>query len=140
MHKKLLRHEIIIHALPTKIWKVLTCSDYSRQFLHNEGLYSDWIKGSPIIQEVEKEGKKEAVHKGTVQEVIPGLSLQFTLYELPEFSDNTAWYRYELVPEDGGVRLVLSQEVLLYSHQLYTLVSDNCQMMLQKIKWLAEYS
>jgi uncharacterized protein YndB with AHSA1/START domain len=140
MHKKLLQHEIIIHALPSKVWKVLTCSEYAQQFLFNEELQSDWVKGSPIILQVEKEGKKEAVNKGMVQDVVPGLSLQFTLYELPEFSDCPAQYQYELVPEEGGVRLILSQEVLLYSHQLYALMSENCQMMLQKIKWLAEYS
>ena len=140
MHKKLLRHEIVIHALPTKVWRVLTCSEYARQFLFNEELQSDWIKGSPIFLEIEKGGKKEAVKKGVVQEVVPGLSLQFTLYELPEFSDCPAMYQYELVPEDAGVRLILSQEVILYSHQLYSLMSENCRMMLQKIKWLAEYS
>lgn len=140
MHKKLLRHEIIIHAPPTKVWRVLTCSEYAQQFLFNEELQSDWIKGSPILLEVDDGIKKRAVNKGMVQEVIPGISLQFTLYELPEFSDCPVQCQYELVPEEGGIRLILSQEVLLYTHELYTLMSQNCQMMLQKIKWLAEYS
>jgi len=140
MHKKLIRHEISIHALPTKVWKVLTCSEYAQQFLFNEDLQSDWIKGSPILLEVETGGKKEAMTKGMVEEVVPGISLQFTLYELPEFSDCPVNCYYELVPQEGGIRLVLSQEVLLNSDSLYPLISENCQMMLQKIKWLAEYS
>ena len=140
MHKKLLRHEIIIHALPTKVWKVLTCSEYARQFLFTEEFYSDWMKGSPILLEVVDGDKKQAINKGLVQDVVPGISLQFTLYELPEFSDCPIQCQYELVPEEGGIRLILSQEVLLYSNELYSLMSQNCQVMLQKIKWLAEYS
>ena len=140
MHKKLIRHEVIIHALPTKVWRVLTCSEYAQQFLFNEELQSDWIKGSPILLEVETNGKKEALTKGMVQEVVPGISLQFTLYELPQFSDCPLVCQYELVPEEGGIRLIVSQEILLYSHNLYELMSENCEMMLQKIKWLAEYS
>lgn len=139
MHKKLLRHDVIIHALPTKVWKVLTCSEYARQFLFNEELQSDWIKGSPILLEVDDGHKKERINKGMVQEVVPGISLQFTLYELPEFSDCPVQCQYELVPEEGGIRLILLQEVLLDSHELYSLMSQNCQVMLQKIKWLAEY-
>jgi len=140
MHKKLIRHEITVHALPTKVWKVLTCSEYAQQFLFNEELQSNWTKGSPILLEVENGGERKAMAKGMVQEVIPGISLQFTLYELPEFSDCPVICQYELVPEEGGIRLILSQEVLLNSDNLYPLMSGNCQMMLQKIKWLAEYS
>jgi len=140
MHKKLLQHDIVIHAPPTKVWKVLTCSHYAQQFLFNEELQSDWIKGSPILLEVGDGERKQAVNKGLVHEVIPGISLQFTLYELPEFSDLPVQCQYELVPEEGGIRLILLQEVLLFSEQLCSLMSQNSQMMLQKIKWLAEYS
>ena len=140
MHKKLLRHDIVIHAPPTKVWKVLTCSEYAQQFLFNEQLRSDWVKGSPIRLEVDDGAQKQSVNKGLVEDVVPGISLQFTLYELPEFSDCPVQCQYELVPEGGGIRLIISQEVLLLSEQLYSLMSQNCQLMLQKIKWLAEYS
>ncbi len=140
MHKKLLRHDIVIHAPPTKVWKVLTCSEYAQQFLFNEQLRSDWVKGSPIRLEVDDGAQKQSVNKGLVEDVVPGISLQFTLYELPEFSDCPVLCQYELVPEGGGIRLIISQEVLLLSEQLYSLMSQNCQLMLQKIKWLAEYS
>ena len=140
MHKKLIRQEIIIHALPTKVWKVLTCSEYAQQYFFDEELRSDWMKGSPILLEVDKGGKRETATRGMVQEVIPGISLQFTLFQLPEFSDYPVLCQYELVPQEGGIRLILSQEVLLNSEALYQLVSENCHMMLQKIKWLAEFS
>ena len=139
MHKKLIQHDIIVHALPTKLWKVLTCSEYARQFLFNEELQSDWMQGSPILLKQDTGPEDKGVAKGIVQEVVPGISLQFTLFELPQFSEAPIQCQYELVPEEGGIRLILSQEVLLPSSTLYQLVSDNCQMMLQKIKWLAEY-
>ncbi|MGZ3838657.1 MAG: SRPBCC family protein [Flavisolibacter sp.] len=140
MHKQLIRHEIIIHALPTKVWKVLTCSEYAGQFLFNEEFQSEWIKGSPIMLEVDQGGRKESQTKGMVHEVVPGISLQFTLYDLPLFSNSPVLCQYELVPEEGGIRLIVSQEVPLPSQELYGLMAENCRMMLQKIKWLAEYS
>ncbi|HEU0109630.1 MAG TPA: SRPBCC domain-containing protein [Flavisolibacter sp.] len=139
MHKKLIRHEIIIHALPSKVWKILTSSEYAQQYMFYEELQSDWIKGSPILLETTN-GNGSLLNRGLVQEVQPGISLEFTLFELPQFSDCPVQCRYELVPEDGGIRLILSQDVLLYSEKLYDILSDNCQVMLQKIKWLAEYS
>ena|SRR6476469_1422042 len=139
MHTHKIQHELIIHALPSKVWKVLTCSDYASQFLFNEELRSDWMKGSPIVLEVESNGIRQAVSKGLVQEVVPGISMQYTLYELPEFSESPVSCSYELAPEEGGIRLIISQELELPSSGLYQLISDNCQVMLQKIKWLAEY-
>ncbi len=140
MHKKSLRHEIIIHAPPTKVWKVLTCSHYSQQFLFHEELHSDWTQGSPIVLKKEDAEKSPSFHQGMVEEVVPGISLQFSLYNLPELSHQPVQYQYELVPEEGGIRLILSQQVVLASGNLDVLLSQNCQVMLQKIKWLAEYS
>lgn len=140
MHTKLIRHDIIVHAPPTKVWKVLTSSEYAQQFLFDEELQSEWIKGSPILLEVDNDGRKESLTRGMVEEVVPGISLQFTLYDLPQFSGGRVLCQYELVPGEDGLRLVVSQEVLLFSNELYAIMSKNCQMMLQKIKWLAEYS
>ncbi|HJW17039.1 MAG TPA: SRPBCC domain-containing protein [Flavisolibacter sp.] len=139
MHTHKIQHDLIIHALPSKVWKVLTSSDYARQFLFNEELRSDWMKGSPIVLDIESNGITQSISKGTVQEVVPGISMQYTLYELPEFAESAVCCSYELAPEEGGIRLIISQELELPSPGLYQLVSDNCQMMLQKIKWLAEY-
>jgi hypothetical protein len=139
MHTHKIQHDLIIHALPSKVWKVLTCTEYARQFLFNEELRSDWMKGSPILLEVETDGVRQSISKGTVQEVVPGISLQFTLYELPELSAATVSCSYELAPEERGIRLIISQELELPSPALYQLVSENCQVMLQKVKWLAEY-
>jgi uncharacterized protein YndB with AHSA1/START domain len=139
MHTHKIQHDLIIHALPSKVWKVLTCTDYARQFLFNEELRSDWMKGSPIVLEVDCNGTRQSISKGTVQEVVPGVSMQYTLYELPEFSETLVSCSYELAPGEDGIRLIISQELELPTPGLYQLVSDNCQMMLQKIKWLAEY-
>jgi hypothetical protein len=140
MHTLKLRHEISIHALTTKVWSILTRSEYAGQVLFDGELISDWTKGSHILLEVEKGGSKEVQKKGIVDEVVPGISLQFTLYELGAFSNDPVGFLYELYPEEGGVKLILTQEAVLPKEELYQLMAGNSKMMLQKIKWLAEYS
>jgi hypothetical protein len=136
MHKRILRHEVTIHALTTKLWRVLTSPAYTEQFFFNGQYHSDWTKDSPIYAGEKDERTQK---KGMVQEVVPGISLQFSLFELGEFSNNPVRFSYELVPDQGGIMLILSADVVFNSEQLYRLMDEQCKMMLQKIKWLAEY-
>ena len=136
MHKRILRHEVSVHALTTKLWRVLTSPAYTEQFFFNGQYYSEWTKDSPILSNQQNEGNRK---KGIVQEVVPGISLQFSLFELGEFSNDPVNFSYELVPDQGGIMLILSAAVVFNSEQLFKLMDEQCKMMLQKIKWLAEY-
>ena len=140
MHTKTLKDEIIVHALTSKLWKVLTASEYTDQFLFDGELVSDWVNEGPILLEVNSSGKKEVVKKGKIQEIVPGISLRFTLFEHGEFSNEPVSFHFELIPGQDGIRLILNQEVQFLSDDLYRIMASNNKMMLQKIKWLAEYS
>ena len=41
-----LQQQITVHALPSKVWKVLTSPDYTNQYLSEGNLHSDWTEGS----------------------------------------------------------------------------------------------
>lgn len=132
MHTRKLRHEISIHALTTKLWAVLTHPDYTSQYLFDDRVVSGWTKESELISET-----SEA--RGKVEESVPGISLQYLLYRLEGITDAPVHFHFQLVPEEGGICLGLSLALLL-SDELYHATMDYCRNLLQKIKWLAEYS
>jgi hypothetical protein len=138
MQKRILRHDITIHALTTKLWRVLTSSTYIEQFLFDGRYVSDWTKDSPIFSSDNNEAGQR-IEKGLVREVVPGISLQFTLFGPGEFSNDPVGFLYELVPDQGGIMLILSVDLVYSSDHLCKLMDEHSKMMLQKIKWLAEY-
>jgi uncharacterized protein YndB with AHSA1/START domain len=135
MHKRTLRHEVTIHALTTKLWRVLTSSEYTEQFLFDGQFVSDWTKGSPICSPV----ANQKTERGLVKDVVPGIALEFTLFSLADVSDAPVDLSYQLVPEQGGIMLILAVNIAFDTDSLYKLMDEQCKMMLQKIKWLAEY-
>jgi uncharacterized protein YndB with AHSA1/START domain len=139
MHTLQLRHEISIHALTTKVWKVLTCPDYTGQYLFEGELVSDWVKGGPLLLQVEREGRTEVMNKGQIHELVPGISLQFTLYE-DGLGKEPVVFQYELVPEEGGIKLIFLQELVMKAEGLHKMLTEQARVLLQKIKWLAEYA
>src|SRR2546421_11564807 len=105
MQKKILKDEISIQALTSKVWIVLTHPEYTSQYLFEGKVISEWQKGNPIILEVEKEGKKELLNQGTILEMVPGIFLRFTLPDPSTSSSQAMILSYELIPEEGGIRL-----------------------------------
>ena len=133
MPKTTLKHELTVHALTTKLWSVLTSSDFTRQFLFNDEFISEWTEGSPVISAETNE------KHGTIRQVIPGVLLSFDLH-LPELSRDPVEFRYELAPGEDGIQLKLVQELNLHNEVSVRSITENTNIMLQKIKWLAEYS
>ena len=137
--KTVLRDEISIQALPSKVWVVLTEPDYTRQYFFDSAILSEWTQGSEVITEA-MDDETVALKNGTILESIPGLLLRFTLPE-KQMRQASIWaVAYELFPEEGGVRLRLSQEICHHTAEIYHSAHQNSVLILQKIKWLAEYA
>ena len=132
MPKTTLKHEIIVHALTSRLWSILTSSSFTRQFLFSDELISEWTEGSAVRSAV------DGSHHGQVTEVKPGMMLRFTLQL--DFSPAPVGFQYELEPADRGTRLKLLQEVDSIEKGSLKAVEEHGWLMLQKIKWLAEYS
>src|SRR6478735_12806959 len=115
MHKRTLRHEVTIHALTTKLWRVLTSSEYTEQFLFDGQFVSDWTKGSPICSPA---GNHKA-ERGLVKDVVPGIALEFTLFGLADVSTAPVDLSYQLVPEQGGIMLILAVNIAFEADNLY---------------------
>ncbi|HZJ58908.1 MAG TPA: SRPBCC domain-containing protein [Chitinophagaceae bacterium] len=134
MSKTNLQQQITVHALPSKVWKVLTGPDYINQYFLDGNINSDWTEGSSIFID---SGSKP-VNIGEVLQSIPGMLLQFGFRE-----ENTSTYlvtTYELILAGEGVELKLRCEGFNASHQEYLIRVQQSNLLLQKIKWLSEYS
>jgi Activator of Hsp90 ATPase homolog 1-like protein len=139
MPKTSLQQQTTIHALPSKVWKVLTHPPYVNQHLDDDGsIVSDWTEGSSI-QKLEDTGMtKQLVHVGQVLETVPGMFLKFNFRE-----GETSTYittTYELIVAGEGVELKMKCEGFTATQSEYLIRVQQANLLLKKIKWLAEYS
>ena len=128
MPKTSIQQQIIIDALPSKVWKILTHQEYTRQFFLDDDLIFDWTEGGSIFLKDEQKGK--------IEELIPGVSLKFSLQQ----GSQTFIYSYNISPDLNGVELIMDCNGFSGNDEEYLLRLQQLQLILQKIKWLAEYS
>jgi len=134
MPKTILRQDISIDALPGKVWKVLTHADYTTQYFP-EDIQCNWMEGSRIFTRIEN--SSEEIDMGLVLEAVPGMVLKYSLQE--ERSINTMITTYRLIPDNNAVELKIYLEGFVDNEEEYLLRMQQVKLLLQKIKWLAEY-
>ena len=139
MTKTSLQQQTTIHALPSKVWKVLTHPEYVNQHLHDDGsIISDWTEGSSIQKTEDAGGTRQLVSVGDVLETVPGMLLKFSFRE-----GDTSTYiitTYELIIAGEGVELKMKCEGFSATQSEYLIRVQQANLLLKKIKWLAEYS
>jgi uncharacterized protein YndB with AHSA1/START domain len=135
MPKTNLHQQIFIDALPSKVWKVLTNCDYIHQYFPDTNVHSQWTEGSAIIS---KQEETETLQKGKVLQAVPGVLLKYKLLE--EVSSSFVTITYEIIPADNGVELQFHCEGFADADEDYLFRLKETQLLLQKIKWLAEYA
>jgi len=135
MSKTNLQQQITVHALPSKVWKVLTAPDYINQYFFEGNINSDWTEGSSIFL---VEADTKPINVGKVLQSVPGMLLQFDFLE-----ENTSTHlvtTYELILAGEGVELKMRCEGFNATPQEYLIRVQQTNLLLQKIKWLSEYS
>ena len=136
MSKTNLHQQIFIDALPSKIWKVLTSCDYISQYFPEENIHSQWTEGSAIIST--RDEALETLDKGKVLQATPGVILKYKLAE--QASKSFVTISYEIIPAENGIELKFHSEGFTDSDEDYLLRIKETKLLLQKIKWLAEYA
>lgn len=135
MPKTNLHHQIFIDALPSKVWKVLTGCDYTNQYFPEANIQSQWTEGSAILS---KQKETETQHKGEVMQSTPGVLLKYKLFE--EVTNNFVTITYEIIPAEDGIELKFHCEGFADTNDDYFFRLKETKLLLQKIKWLAEYA
>ena len=97
-------------------------------------IHCDWTEGSIIFSVTEKEPHSSI---GEVLESVPGMLLKFNFRE-----DNAMFVTrtYELILAGDGVELKMKCEGITASNPEFMLRVQQANLILQKIKWLSEYS
>ena len=135
MPKTNLHQHIFIDALPSKVWKVLTSCHYVNQYLLEGTVLCQWTEGSTITLITQNE---ETIHKGNIVQVVPGVLLTYKLHE--EATNNFIRIGYELIPAEDGIELKFYSDNFIDTDENYFLRIKDTKLLLQKIKWLAEYA
>lgn len=139
MTKTSLQQQTTIHALPSKVWKVLTHPAYVNQHLHDDGnIVSDWTEGSSIQMVENGDATRQLIYVGHVLEMVPGMLLKFSFREGD--TSNYIVTTYELIVAGDGVELKMKCEGFSATQTEYLIRVQQANLLLKKIKWLAEYS
>jgi uncharacterized protein YndB with AHSA1/START domain len=105
--------ECVIDAPPEEVWRALTDPAAIREFMFGSDVRTDWQPGSPITWKGEFEGKSYE-DKGEILTVQPGRLLEVSHFSpLSGQEDKPKNYhrvRYELQPDGGRTRLLLTQD------------------------------
>ena len=138
MPKTNVQQQIFIDALPEKVWTVLTDSHYVKQYLFDGNLPCLSKEGQQILLEQHSNGTTEKVHKGSVLKMIPGRLLKYELAE--DLGGSLSSLTYEIIPGPKGIELKFCSECCSSDSEQYLFRIKQTTLLLQKIKWLAEYA
>jgi len=104
---------ILIHAPLQKVWAAMTESEYTRKYMFNCSVETDWKVGSPVVWKMLHEGQEIIPVKGSVHAIDPGHSLTYTVIDpnvgMEDIPENYLYVTYELSEEGGATRLTVTQ-------------------------------
>ena len=112
-HSHIAQVTTVIQAPPAKVWKALTDPTLIKQYMFDTGVTTDWKVDSPIRYKGIWKGKPYE-DKGTVLKNEPEQLLVTSFWSAlsgqPDEPENYKTVQYELIPEDGGTRLTITQD------------------------------
>ena len=104
---------ITIAAPASRVWQALVTPSAVKQYMFGADVQSDWHTGSPITWKGEWKGKAYE-DKGVIVTLEPERRIQYTHFSplagLPDEPENYHTVTIELVAEDGGTRVTLTQD------------------------------
>jgi len=107
------RASAVIDAPSKKVWDALTKPEMIRKYFFGTEAVSDWKAGSPLYFRGEWEGKKYE-DKGIILDTQPPKLFQYkywsSLSGIEDKPENYVTITYELIEENGGTRLTITQE------------------------------
>ncbi len=111
--KLIAKQSITISAPASKVWEALINPELIKQYLFGSEVVTDWKVGSSVIYKGTYEGKTFE-DKGKVVKLDPEKLMVLThwspLSGSADSPENYHTVRYELVAEEGGTQLTISQD------------------------------
>jgi uncharacterized protein YndB with AHSA1/START domain len=102
-----------IDAPPSRVWQVLTDSDYTKQYMFGCEIVSDWTVGGRLDWKGAADGVVYV--KGYLRDLEPPRLLRYTMIDphsgLADVPENYLTMTVELTPERGGKGTTLRSEM-----------------------------
>lgn len=113
MEKLEIQNTITINAAPDKIWDVLTQPEQTRKYMFGCEAVTDWKPGSPLLWQMQHEGKDFIPVKGSIIAIEPEKQLVYTVFDphttIPDIPENYLTVTYLLSNENGKTNLTVTQ-------------------------------
>lgn len=145
---KFIENEIIINASATEVWDALVNPVKTKVYMFGCETVSDWQEGSPLIWQMEYEGKPFIPVKGHIVEIEENEFLSYTVFDpastMPDVPENYLTVTYELSEDFGLTTLTVTQgdyDTVAEGERRYTESYNNgegWQPILEQIKVLVE--
>lgn len=105
---------IRIKAPVDSVWAALTEPEWTKKYMFNCAVDSDWKVGSPVLWKMEHEGKEIIPVKGHVEEIVPGRLLKYSVIDpnmgIPDIPENYLHVTYALSGTNEGTELKVTQD------------------------------
>lgn len=108
------RNTVQIKAPVAKVWEALTRPEWTRQYMYNCEVDSDWKPGSPVLWKMMYEGTTIIPVKGKVVTIEPEHLLVYTVIDpnagMEDIPANYLNVRYELIKMGDETLLEVTQD------------------------------
>jgi len=105
---------IRIKAPMDSVWAALTEPEWTKKYMFNCAVDSDWKVGSPVLWKMEHEGKEIIPVKGHVEEIVPVRLLKYSVIDpnmgIPDIPENYLHVTYALSGTNEGTELKVTQD------------------------------
>lgn len=114
MKPLIITNVITINAEQSKVWDALVNPEQTKKYMFGCETISDWKVGSPLLWQMQYEGKDFIPVKGSIVDIRPGSFLAYTTIDpnntaIPDVPDNYLTVTYDLKSENGQTILTVTQ-------------------------------
>jgi len=134
--------ELLLPTYKETMWKILTSSDYTKQYMFNCSVETTWTIGSPIIWTGEYEGHK-AYQKGEILDIKPFELIKYSTFapnygldDIPENYIHVSIILKEISPKQ--IKLKITNETFDGNKERMSHIAQGWQMVVGKLNDIVE--
>lgn len=135
------KKSIRIQTTAQKLWEVLTQPEFTKQYMFNCTVDSNWKQGSPITWQGEFNGYK-AFQKGEIIQVDKEKTVTYSTFDpnfgLEDIPKNYIHVTYELEEDNNAILLSISNETFDGNSERMEHINQGWEMVIGQIKTVAE--
>jgi uncharacterized protein YndB with AHSA1/START domain len=129
---------VSLNTTPMHLWEILTQGAYSKQYMYNCVVESDWQVGSPITWKGHYQGY-DAFQKGEILEITPLQRIKFTTFDpnygMEDIPKNYIHVTYQIAStEESTTQLIVTNETFDGNDERMQHINDGWKAVLAKIE------